>query len=459
MRFFGFELKRAVAAPVSSRNGGWFPFISEPYAGAWQKNDEWKAETVMAFHAVYACITLIAADIGKLRPKLVRINSDGIWGEVSSPAFSPVLKKPNRYQNHVQFKQWWATSKLSTGNTYALKERDNRGVVTALYILDPCRVMPLVATNGDIYYQLNSDDLNGIASEGLTVPASEIIHDRMNCIFHPLVGVSPLYACGLAASQGLKIQNDSATFFGNGAKPGGILAAPGAISDETAARLKAHFDANYTGENSGRTAVVGDGLKFEAIRMTAVDSQMIESLKLTAEIVCSTFHVPPFKVGMGTIPAGQKVSDLNQIYYSDCLQSMIEEMEACLDEGLSLPSDYGTELDLDGLLRMDMGTLVTTLKAAVDGALMSSNEGRKRLNLPPVVGGESPMIQQQNYSLAAIAKRDAQEDPFTNPAAPATSPADVAIGGDDPADEEIEDQARMLALFVEKELTIEHSRA
>jgi HK97 family phage portal protein len=460
MRLFGFELKRAPAVPVASRNGGWFPFIREPYTGAWQNNDEWKAETVLAYHAVYACVSLISADVGKLRPRLMELESTGIWTETTSPAFSPVLRKPNHYQNHIQFKQWWITSKLSTGNAYVLKVRDNRGVVVKLYVLDPCQVTPLVAPDGSVFYQLNSNDLNGVPVEGLTVPASEIIHDRMNCLFHPLVGISPLYACGLAASQGLKIQNDSATFFGNGAKPSGILTAPGAISDDTAKRLKAHWDTNYTGENSGRTAVVGDGLKFEAIRMTAVDSQMIEQLKMTAEVVCSTFHVPPFKVGMGAIPAGQKVSDLNQIYYSDCLQSLIEEMEACLDEGLALPAGYGTELDLDGLLRMDMGTLVTTLKTAVDGALMSSNEGRRRLNLPPVVGGESPMIQQQNYSLEAIAKRDAQDDPFKAPgsaAAPAaTDTQDTPQTEDQVADDQsVEDQAKVLALLIGKELNLE----
>ncbi len=39
------------------------------------------------------------------------------------------------------------------------------------------------------------------------------------------------------------------------------------------------------------------------------------------------------------------------------------------------------------------------------------------LSLPPVAGGDSPMLQQQNFSLAALAKRDAKEDPFTPGAA------------------------------------------
>lgn len=453
MRIFGRELtfKRVQGSPPGTGLGGWWPYVKEPYSGAWQNNDTWTNESVLAHYAVYACVTLIANDIGKLRPRLMELGANGIWVETASPAFSPVLKKPNGYQNHIQFKQWWETSKLSQGNAYGLKQRDQRGVVTSIYLLDPCRVLPLVTPDGSVYYQLSSDNLNRVG-DGVTVPASEIIHDRMNCLFHPLVGVAPLYACALAACQSLKMQSDSSTFFANGARPGGILSAPGAISDETAARLKAHWDANYTGTNAGKVAVVGDDLKFQQMRMSAVDSQLIEQFKLTAEMICTAFHVPGFKVGVGAMPTGQKIADLNQIYYSDCLQSLIEEWEACMDDGLSLPTAYGVELDLDGLLRMDLGSLVDTLAAAVGGGIMAPDEARARLNMAAVEGGSTPYLQQQNFSLAALAKRDALDDPFAT-ATPAAEPTEPS----EPTDEEIQDSAKMLALLVEKGLTIEHA--
>lgn len=459
MRIFGRELtfKRApVSSAVSgSSSGGWFPWIHEPYTGAWQRNDEWRAPTVLAHYAVYACVTLIANDIGKLRQRLMQLDANGIWLETTSPSFSPVLRKPNGYQNHIQFKQWWQTSKLTKGNAYGLKQRDNRGIVTAIYLLDPDRVTVLVADNGDVYYQCNGDDLNELGSEGVTVPASEMIHDRMNCLFHPLVGISPLYACALAACQSLKMQNDSSTFFENGARPGGILSAPGAISDETAARLKAHWDSNYTGQNAGKVAVVGDDLKFQQMKMSATDSQLIEQFKLTAEMICTAFHVPPSKVGVTTSPTGTTAAQENQKYYSDCIQVLVEEYEACMDDGLSVPDKYGVELDIDGLLRMDMGALVETLKLAVGGTIMAPNEARRRMNLPPVKGGDSVLSQQQNFSVEALSKRDALADPFGT-AQPATQTSPPAAPAE-PTDEEIQDSAKLLAMLVEKGLNIEHA--
>ena len=137
------QKQQQVLQPVDSR-GGWFR-IHEPFSGAWQRNVSLTGESALAHHAVWACITLISSDIGKLRPKLVEQDNDGIWSEFESPAFSPVLRRPNHFQNYIQYKEAWVLSKLTNGNAYALKQRDARGVVIALYLLDPCRVTPLVS--------------------------------------------------------------------------------------------------------------------------------------------------------------------------------------------------------------------------------------------------------------------------------------------------------------------------
>lgn len=418
VRLHGADYVKSLA-PVDNRTG-WSPWVvAEPFSGAWQKDVQWSTDTVLAYHAVYSCISLISADIGKLRLKLMQIDDDGIWTETTSPAYSPVLKRPNRYQNHIQFTEWWITSKLIRGNSYALKQRDNRGVVTDLYLLDSSLVTVLVATDGSIFYQLNADNLSGLKGP-LTVPASEIIHDRMNCIFHPLIGTSPIFACGSAANQGLKIEKNQSGFFANGSNPSGILTAPGSISDETAKRLKDHWTKNYTGDNAGKVAIVGDGLKFEPMRMSAVDSQLIEQLKWSAEVVCSTFHVPPYMIGVGPAPSYNNIEALSQQYYSQCLQSLIEAFEESMDDGLGMPDKYDTRLDLDGLLRMDTATQYTTLGTGVDKGILGPNEARKRLNYKPVAGGDTPYMQQQNYSLAALDERDK-----TNPLAVKPSPAPV----------------------------------
>jgi hypothetical protein len=73
---------------------------------------------------------------------------------------------------------------------------------------------------------------------------------------------------------------------------------------------------------------------------------------------------------------------------------------------------YGTELDLDGLLRMDAAAQYKTYGDGIQAGLLAPNEGRRKLDLAPLAGGDTAYLQQQNYSLSALSKRDALADPF-----------------------------------------------
>lgn len=402
-------LRTKALQTVPTQSGAWYPVVSESFGGAWQAGAEVTKADMLAHGAVYACVGLIASDIGKL-PIAVTRRLNGIWLATDS-IFDPLFRQPNSYQNRAQFFTAWTVSKLLHGNAYAFKVRDGYGRIIGLKLLDPAKVKLLVSESDDVFYQVNGGTEIQRSGEVLTIPAREIIHDRGLCLHHPLVGVSPITAAALAAGQGLAIQQASSRFFENGAKPAGILTAPGAISDETAARLKAHWDARYTGTNAGKTAVVGDGLKFESMTMTAVDSQLLEQLQFTDRQVCTAFGVPAWKIGVGEMPTynGSEAGQLH--YFQTTIQSLLEQLELCLDIGLELPLDQRTEFDTNELLRLDTATRFDGYAKAIGAGWMAPNEARRREGLPPVEGGDSPYLQQQNFSLAALAKRDLQEVP------------------------------------------------
>jgi len=430
-------------------NRGWYRIL-ESFSGAWQRNVEVDQTAVLANHAIFSCTTLVARDIAKLRVKLVERDKDGIWTETDRPSpLAPVLRKPNHFQTRNQFWESWMLSKLSRGNTYVLKKRDNRNVVTALYVLDPNRVKPMIAPDGTVYYQLSCDNIAGIEESQILVPASEIIHDRFNTLFHPLVGLSPIFASGLAATQGLKIQESSANFFANSSKPGGLLVAPGRIDPDNAARLKETWETKYSGANAGKIAVLGDGMQYTALTVNPVDSQMVEQLKWTAEQICGTFHVPAYKIGIGAMPTFNNISALNTEYYAQGLQSHLEDIESLLDEGLGMKANIGTEFDLDTLLRMDPATQMDTLEKSK--GKLTVNEQRAKLDKKPVKGGDTVYLQEQDHSLEWLAKRDAQ--PIE---APAPSPA-PANDDDDPEAQEA--KAIIAGAELRKALFIRPSRA
>jgi HK97 family phage portal protein len=426
--------KQAYPLVPADTGRGWWPVIREPYSGAWQNNEDLSLANVSTHSIVFACITLIASDIAKVRPRMVRLTDDGIWIETDVPAFSPILRKPNRFQNRVQFYESWVISKLLWGNTYVLKQMDERGTVRAMYVLDPSRVVPLVAPDGAVYYGLRRDHLSQLSGDEEIVPASFIIHDRHNTMFHPLVGLSALYACGLAAAQGLTIQNNSSKFFANGSKPGGVLTAPGTIKQETADRIKSYVTENFASDSIGKLMVLGDGLEYKPTGMSAIDAQLIDQQRWTGETACATFHVPPYMVGIGKPPNYNNIQALNQQYYSQCLQVLMTAIELCLDEGLGLTEGevaakrYGVYFDIDDLLMMDTKNLIESEKQAA--GIKSPNESRKRLNLPPVDGGDQPFLQEQNWPVTQLASRDTADLSKQKPPARALPPAAETVDGE-----------------------------
>lgn len=433
--------------------GGWLPFaVREPFAGAWQHNIEYRRETVLAYHAVFSCITLIASDISKMPVRMVGLTADNIWAPIKTADRFKVLTKPNGFQTRIQFFESWINSKMIRGNAYILLGRNKDQRVVSMHVLNPDLVLPMVTPEGEVFYQLGIDNMSGVVEDSVIAPASDIIHDRFNCLFHPLVGLSPIYACGLAAYNGLKIQHNSSKFFQNMGRPSGILTAPGAIKQETAAALKDAWESNYTGDNYGRIAVLGDDMKYEALSLTAEESELVEQLRLTAEIVCSTFHVPKYKV-LGDPPTVGNIEALEQSYYSQCLQVLIESIELLMDEGLNMPEKEGVEFDLDVLLRMDSKTQVETLSAAIKGGLDTPNEARKRRNQKPLPGGDTVWLQQQQWPMEVLAQR-------RNPPEDAGDPADDNLDPEDdddtpPPDEENDDldeveEAALSALFVKE---------
>lgn len=428
MKFLGFEITREKKLDaVGSWRNGW-RVISEPFAGAWQRNMEEKRGDIITYPTLYACISRITTDIGKL-PFSLRRREGGIWQQVDNPAYSPVLRKPNHYQTAAQFREQWMLSKLTNGNAYIMKRRDIRGVVTALYVLDPEKVMPMVSDSGEVFYQLKGDKLNRLPddypAENLVVPASEIIHDRCMTVHHPLIGVPPLAAASWPAVKNMKILRNATEFFSNNAQPGGILTAPAGMSQKDADSVKDYWGSQFGGNNAGRIAVIGADMKFTPFAMKSIDSQMIEQMRYSDEQICQPFGIPPYKIGIGAIPSGLAVDGVNQLYYTDALQTHIEHMELLLDDGLKISAPLGVELDIDPLLRMDEAKRAEVAVKLVSGCIETPNEGRARFNRPALDGGDTVYMQQQDYPLDQVRQNKIQQ-----PEAPPVSPSDEPDDGE-----------------------------
>ena len=413
---------------------GWNTVIGEPFTGAWQRNIEERVSDLTCYPTLYSCLSYLNQDIGKCPFQLVLKGADGIFTVIENAAYSPVLRKPNKYQTAQFFRESWILSKLISGNTYVLKGRDERGVVNALYVLDPCRVIPMVSDAGNVFYQINYPTPQNLlpqpyAAEQVIVPASEIIHDRMNCFHHHLIGVPPLCAANWPAVKNLRILKSASEFFANNAQPGGILTAPAGMSEDDAKAVQAYWQTNYSGANSGRVAVIGADMKFTSFAMKSADSQLVEQMRYSDEQICQPFKIKPYKIGISTPPGGWKSDDVNVEYHSDAVSPLIEAMENLLDEGLGIKSPMSVWVDTDPLWRMDEGKQADVQTKLVQGMVRKPNEARLRFNDAPTDGGDTLWGQHQDYPLGMLATR--------TDLAPAPAPEPAPTDALDTANEEI----------------------
>jgi phage portal protein BeeE len=159
--------------------------------------------------------------------------------------------------------------------------------------------------------------------------------------------------------------------------------------------------------------VSGDGLKFEPFTIPADQAQLVEQLGWTVEDVARAYLVPLYKI---SAQKDVKVDPaMRQEYYDTVLHPYMNAIESLQAEGLRLPSKIWALFDVDELLRLDPVARYNKLETGIKAGILSPNEARLSENYSNVVGGESPYLQQQNYSLAALAKRDAQADPVGAP--------------------------------------------
>lgn len=415
MRFLGFEFRRVKS--TNPYDVGWVP-LSGP-VGRWRiPSPDLTLGEMTSFSAVFGCLATLAGDVSKLRIR-VMTRLGKIWTEDSGSA-SLLLARPNHFQTRAQFFESWMHSRLLYGNTFVLLQRPSPGGKPfAMYILDPTRVQPVISDSGAVFYRVSGDKLAGLREDAsqmdLTIPARDIIHDRVNTFFHPLIGTSPIAACAWSTKVGVRIQAQAAGFFENGASPGGLLTGPAGMSDEDAQKVQKFWDESFTGTNAGKIAVVGADLRYQQLAISATDAQLIEQLKFSAEDVARAFRIPPHMIGAAPPPAYANVEALTLSYYSQTLQVILEQIEGALDAGLGLPSHQRVEFDVEQLLRMDTAARYASNTAAVGGGWMAPNEARARENLPPVESGETPYLQQQNWSLSQLANR--------------TPPADAPSGG------------------------------
>ncbi|HKV17359.1 MAG TPA: phage portal protein [Reyranella sp.] len=398
--------------------------------GSWQMNANapHRGVELIAFSAVYACVNTIAADIAKLPVEIFEVDlDDGARTVRRRDYYAELFRRPNDYQTGADFLQVFVQSYLLQGNTYCwIAKRNGRGEPAELHVLNPHKVKVLITEGGQIFYECAEDFLAGIVPNQV-IPERDMVHHRLPLLpGYPLVGVTPIFAAAASSALGIQILRDSQTFFGNASRPAGLLSSEQHISDDLAKRYQQEWDDAYRGRDIGKTAVLGGGMKWQPLTITAQDAQLIEQLRYSVEDVARVFRVPPFMLGDMSKVTYRNTEMMQRAYLSGCLSWHLEALQQRFEYAFSFEPQFQIRFDLSAMLRTEIDVRYAAYQQGLAGGWLAPNEVRAQEGLPPAEGGDEPRMQSQYVPLSQASEPPADPAPVPAPAPEPPAPDEEA---------------------------------
>ena len=389
-----FEVKSATGGYNTSAG-----FI--PASWGWNWWQEGKDPTSIGRTAIVgACTDAYAQTTATLLPYHFALDDDGTKIPIDNSALARILHRPNGYQTSSDFRLNLVKSLLYTGNSYVLGLRNGRNEFETIHLLPSVGTMPYIDDETkSIFYAIGNNPLVGDI-EGL-IPARDIMHLRLYCPRHPLVGVSPLENAALSMSANASISAHQANFFNNMSRPSGVLSTEQKLNLEQMLQLREAWESQAKQMSSGGIPILSSGIKWEPMALSAIDAQIVEAFNMTINDVARAFRVPlPLVQQHNEASTYNNVEQLYSQWLSGGLGFLIEHIEQNFNYFFNLPRTQGTELDTESLLRTDFKGKVEGYSKGIQGGLFTPNEARKKFNrLKPLPNGDTAYMQAQMVPL------------------------------------------------------------
>ena len=268
--------------PQNSTAGGAYRF----YMGISTAGKNVTERSAMQMTAVYSCVRVLSEAVAGLPLHVYKSRSDGLGAAsagkekaVSHSLYSLLHDEPNPEMTSFVFRETLMTHLLLWGNAYAQIIRNGKGEVVALYPLMPNRMTVDRDSNGRLYYKYYRGSDEAIRSKEYEVILSpyDVLHIP-GLGFDGLVGYSPIAMAKNAIGLAIATEEFGAKFFANGAAPSGVLDHPGTIKDPS--KVREAWQSQFGGSsNSGKVAVLEEGMKYTPISISPEQAQFLETRK------------------------------------------------------------------------------------------------------------------------------------------------------------------------------------
>lgn len=355
--------------------------------------------SAMQMTAVYSCVRILAEAVAGLPLHLYRYKSDGGKEKaIDNNLYHLLHDEPNPEMSSFVFRETLMTHLLLWGNAYAQIIRNGKGEVIALYPLMPNKMIVNRDENGHIYYEYRktTDEANAKENETVILSSYDVLHIP-GLGFDGLVGYSPIAMAKNAIGLAIATEEYGAKFFANGAAPSGVLEHPGTLKDPS--KIREAWQSQFGGSsNSGKVAVLEEGMKYTPISISPEQAQFLETRKFQINEIARIFRVPPHMVGDLEKSSFSNIEQQSLEFVKYTLDPWVIRWEQSLSRALLNPDEKRTlffKFNVEGLLRGDYASRMSGYATARQNGWMSANDIRELENLdkiPKEEGGDLYLI-------------------------------------------------------------------
>lgn len=370
-------------------------------------------DTAMRHTAVYRCVSLLAGLVAAMPLQVYERTAEGRREARERREYRLLHDEPDELTSSFIWREMLMVDLLLGGDHYSLIEYDGAGRIVALRFLPRVSVAASRVGRRNSYRVLLRDGGSRVFDQ------ADILHVP-GIGFDGLRSLSPI---GSAAKQaigtGLALEEAVGRLQANGARPGGFGIAPPGMKPESFARMKAAFDAAYTGASAaGRTIWMDHGADWKPMSITPRDAEVMDNRRFTIADICRVYGVPPHMVGetdkSTSWGSGIEQQTLGFLRFS--MEPWLRRIEAEVNRKVFAGTSYYAEFSRDALLAMDAKTRAEVFSLKIGSGVMKPSEARRIENLEPADGADQLFI---NSTLVPIQKAGGdRQPPTTEPTTP-----------------------------------------
>lgn len=327
--------------------------------------------------AVACAVGLIAETVAGLPVKLYsRADKAAL---TDHPAYRLAHDEANPWTSAEALREQITTDALLRGNGYALTIRNGAGTPLELHRLDPDTVTREQTPDGEPVYRVRQ------AAGDQLHPYTDILH------VEAFGGVSPITLGREAIGLAIASEKHLSGFYANAGRPSGIIKHPGKVDAEAARKIGASWFHSHSGDRAGATAILDEGMDYLPVTGTNADAQFLENRLEQIREVARIFRIPPtmlFELSRGT---WSNTEEMARQFLGLTLRPWLKRWEAAYARVLLTPEErtsFYLETVTDDLLSIDFAKRATAIGQYRSAGVMTANEARSALNLPPHPDGD-----------------------------------------------------------------------